>query len=534
MAKRPPVRGQRIQGADRSRAYILLTAAGLIVIVLGAALWMVFAQGSGGPASRHISSSHHPQPTATSVKKINTPVSPLLFGTNLGLFNSNDQVLTSSTARILLQQLHMRIIRMPLRSSLSEATEIAAAQAIKSLGAIPLVVLHGARDSDALSIDTRMIRDMNHIFGNSTVYYEYGNEDDWNGVDVTGYTNSWNAIIPQLKRIALNGQFVGPVNYQYDRTYLTTFLQNAHPRPDEISWHEYTCDDSWAKDVCIAHIDNWTNHIVDARAAMTATIGTALPIMITEWNYAPNAVPNDGKINDSSFMTTWTTKAMQTLAANRIFASMQYSCTNTVISLIGDNNALTTQGQIIQSQYQQMIIAGRQPAALSTAAAGQSQSTPTSTLQQYSAFSFEDGGTDGWFGHGGEISAVQNSTAFAISGKHSLQVTLMNIVNGDFPYVAVGSSNLASYPISGQTITMYLYMPSNSVNLSAKIFVMDNAYHWFSPGGFTLLSAGAWNRLTYTLPPSINGEPRMLGIQFTSPVNAVATSNVYVDGVSWK
>jgi hypothetical protein len=491
---------------------------------------MIFAQGSDGSTSKHISSSH---PTATTGTKINTPVSPLLFGTNLGLFNSNDQVLTSSTARSLLQQIHMRIIRMPLRSSLAEATEIAAAQAIKSLGATPLVVLHGARDSDALNIDTRMIRDMNRIFGKSTVYYEYGNEDDWNGVDVTGYTNSWNAIIPQLKRMALNGQFVGPVNYQYDRTYLTTFLQNAHPRPDEISWHEYTCDDSWAKNVCIAHIDNWTNHIVDARTAMMATIGTALPIMITEWNYAPNAVPNDGKINDASFMTTWTTKALQTLAANRIFASMQYSCTNTVISLIGDNNALTTQGHILQSEYQQIIIAGQQPDASSTSVAGQPQSTATSTLQQYSAFSFEDGSTDGWYGHGGEVSAVQNSTAFAMSGKHSLQVTLTNIVNGDFPYVAVGSSNLASYPVSGQTITMYLYMRSNSVNLSAKIFVMDNAYHWFS-AGFTLLSAGTWNRLTYTLPPSINGEPRMLGIQFTSPVNAAATSNVYVDAVSWK
>src|SRR5205807_10197498 len=132
-------------------------------------------------------------------------------------------------------------------------------------------------------------------------------------------------------------------------------------------------------------------------------------IMITEWNYAPNAVPNDGKINDASFMTTWTTKALQTLAANRIFASMQYSCTNTVISLIGDNNILTTQGHILQSEYQQMIIAGQQPAASPTAVAGQPQSTPTSTLQQYSAFSFEDGSTDGWSGHGGEISTVQNS-----------------------------------------------------------------------------------------------------------------------------
>src|SRR5438270_4086149 len=178
--------------------------------------------------------------------------------------------------------MHMRIIRMPVRSSLSEATEIAAAQIIKSVGAIPLVVLRGAVDSTVLADDTRIVNDLNRIFGNGIVYYEYGNEEDLLGVNVTRYTASWNAIVPQLKRIALHGQFVGPVNFQYDRPYLTSFLQNANPRPDEVSWHEYTCDDSWTNDICISHIDHWPNHISDSRVAMTAAIGITLPIMITE------------------------------------------------------------------------------------------------------------------------------------------------------------------------------------------------------------------------------------------------------------
>ena len=50
--------------------------------------------------------------------------------------------------------------------------------------------------------------------------------------------------VPQLKRLALNGRFIGPVNYHYDGNYLTTFLQRASPPPDEVSWHEYSCDDS--------------------------------------------------------------------------------------------------------------------------------------------------------------------------------------------------------------------------------------------------------------------------------------------------
>lgn len=285
-----------------------------------------------------------------------TGVSPLLFGTNLGLFDANDMILTSTAAQGLLQQLHARMIRMPVRDTLSEATQVQAAQIIKNLGAIPLVVLEGQDViPNALATDRLIIQDMNRIFGNSIVYYEYGNEEDLLGISMDKYTASWNSLIPQLKPLALNGHFIGPVNYQYDKKYLQYFLQRAQPVPDEISWHEYTCDDKWAASLCISNIDKWTNHFADARAVMNATIGKTLPIMITEWNYAPNAVPNDGKNNDSAFMTTWTTKAFQTLAANRIFASMQYSCTNTAIPMITGNGSITAQGTTFQTQYQNMI-----------------------------------------------------------------------------------------------------------------------------------------------------------------------------------
>ncbi len=486
-------------------------------------------------------------PSATQAQGTQTDatVSPLLFGTNLGLFDSNDQVLNSASTRTALSQMHMRIIRMPVRSSLSEETEIVAAQTIKSIGAIPLVVLRGAVDSTVLADDTRIINDMNHIFGNGVVYYEYGNEEDLLGVNVTRYTASWNAIVPQLKRIAIHGQFVGPVNFQYDRAYLTSFLRNANPRPDEVSWHEYTCDDSWASDICISHIDHWTTHISDARTAMTATIGVALPIMITEWNYAPNAVPNDGKNNNSTFMTTWTTKALQTLAANRVFASMQYSCTDTAIPLINGSGTLTTQGTVFQGQYQQMIVAGQQPPSLSTPiASGSVQAmpttnsstpnpTPTGITNSNAVFSFEDGGTDGWSGHGSQIANVQNSATIGMGDTHSLQVTLTNLANNDYPYVSVGRSNLPNYPQADQTLTAYVYQPANSNSFTAKLFVMDDNYHWFSNNTMVSLTPGQWNRLTFTLPSGISRQPRLVGIQFSNAANIAESGDVYIDQVGW-
>ena len=44
--------------------------------------------------------------------------------------------------------------------------------------------------------------------------------------------------------------------------------------------------------------------------------------------------------------------ALQTLAANKIFAALQYSCTDTAIPLITNGNTLTAQGNIVESTIQ--------------------------------------------------------------------------------------------------------------------------------------------------------------------------------------
>ncbi|HEV2581687.1 MAG TPA: hypothetical protein VGT44_12610 [Ktedonobacteraceae bacterium] len=521
-----------------------LVTLGVSIMLVVVMAWGVVTGRFGGVLAGNFSQS------TNGAVQLAPPVSPYLFGTNLGLFNPNDQVLTSTTTRSILQQMHVRIIRMPLRTGLAESVEVQAAQTIKSMGAVPLVVLHGAVDATVLADDSLVISDMNIVFGHSLVYYEYGNEEDLLGVDANGYTASWNAIVPQLKHLALNGQFIGPVNFQYDGPYLTTFLQNANPRPDEVSWHEYTCDDSWANSICISHIANWTNHINAARAAMTGAIGTALPIMITEWNYAPNAVPNDGKNNNSAFMATWTASALQTLAANGIFASMQYSVTNTAIPMVDGNNTATIQGTTFASQYQAMINGGQrppvptpgQPQPTSPAGGygnGSGGVTPQPTTQpivtnQYSSFTFEDGGIDGWSGRG-EVSQVLNSSSVSMSGgKHSLQVTLTNMGQGDYPFATCGGSYLSSYPKAGQTITAYLYLPANSSNIMAKLFVMDSQFHWFDPGDMVTLIPGTWNRLTFSLPANVStGQMRQIGVQFNTGDTNPVSGTVYIDNIGW-
>lgn len=346
----------------RRIAFMLLSVALVLLVVVGV---VVFNSINASKETKITS-----QPTTTPVQKgtvnstptSNIGTSPLLFGTNLGLFTENDQVVTSASTRALMQQLHIRIVRVPMRTHLPNGVEIQAAQAVKSIGAIPLIVLTGLRNPNLLADDMRMIKDMNGVFGESLVYYEFGNEDDWNGITISQYTDGWNTYIPQFKRMALNGKFVGPVSYEYNHDNLTTYLQAAKPRPDAISWHEYTCSYKEAADNCLANLDRWNTHISDGRSVMRSALGSELPIMITEWNYAAdqsiqqNGLPlDDGKYNNSSFITAWTTKALGILAANQVFASMQYSVTNTALPLITFNNALTQQGLTFQSLYQKMV-----------------------------------------------------------------------------------------------------------------------------------------------------------------------------------
>jgi hypothetical protein len=304
-------------------------------------------------------------PTVAATPTPANKLSPLIFGTNMGLFTANDQVITSPGTQNLMQQMHVQIVRMPTRSSLSDAVNMQAAQAIKAINAVPLVALRGSQSpnvAQVLADDTRMINVMNQVFPDTTVYYEFGNEDDLNGIHIADYITRWNLLVPQLKKLTPHGKWIGPVSFQYNHKNINEFLLQANPRADAISWHEYTCSDKNTPDKCLAGIDKWPAHISDANQTMQSAIHTKLPIMITEWNYASdqsiqsNGQPyNDGMWNNDAFMKQWTTKAIQTLANNNVFASMQYSVTNTAIPMISNGGTMTAQGSTFQSLYEQMI-----------------------------------------------------------------------------------------------------------------------------------------------------------------------------------
>lgn len=282
---------------------------------------------------------------------------PLTYGTNLALYDANDQVLSNPSSQLLLKQRHMPIIRMPFRRFIDDIDEVRALRAIQYIGAVPDVIVFGPDDANSLEDDRRVIQIVRNVYGDGLVYVEFGNEPDVAGIGPTAYATAWNLVVPALKAEAPTYRFVGPSVSGAEFDYITAFDRLARPHPDANSWHEYACSASSSDADCIAGVAGWTQHVQHIRAAASAEIGSPVPLIITEWNLDSNPDP---RIADAAFMSTWTQVALNALSragSSGLVAAMQYCVAgNNNFELIAPDNSMTPEGKAF---FQAMAAAPR-------------------------------------------------------------------------------------------------------------------------------------------------------------------------------
>ena len=517
-----------ISTLDKSTPFIAVL---FNLIVLVAVVWMTQSK-TTLPFSAHQSSTQvHTTAPALNTITNNKNISPLIFGTNMALFHENDEVLKSATTRQLLKDIGVRVIRMPTRASLSPQTEVQAAQAIKEIGAVPLVVISGpeSKEGSLLDTDENILSLLMPVFGNELVYFEFGNESDLNGVNADQYVASWNLVIPSLKEKFPNARFIAPDNYQFSRRYLKTFLQHAQPLPDGVSWHEYTCSVNWTADFCLSLLNMWPIHFAQARAAMREAIGKELPIWISEWNYAAdqqvnNGQPiNDGKYNNPIFMRNWTTLAMQMLIENRVFAALQYFSTNQPMALVS-RDKISYEGAVFQQEYQNVMVKGISPPVMTVS---EPPATPPKTPL---TVSFQNGVSTGWSTVGAGITQPVISSEKSFAGPYSLKITLSNASEDSFPSVNISHNNLAKIPGPGQMINAYVYADNKAALVNAKLYVAEPNGSWLFSGDIAL-TPGQWNKVWYALPVNFNAQVAYVGIQFFTSHPGVS-NNVYIGGLN--
>lgn len=87
-------------------------------------------------------------------------------------------------------------------------------------------------------------------------------------------------------------------------------------------------------------------------------------------------------------------------------------------------------------------------------------------------------------------------------------------------------------PAAGQTVTVYLYVPSGTADsISTKLYVQDPKFTWRTATATVVPARGSWVELAFT-PSGHSGNALQLGVQFQeTPYSSPATG--YLDAVDW-
>ena len=138
--------------------------------------------------------------------------------------------------------------------------------------------------------------------------YELGNEPDKSSMQ--DYINSWNSLIPQLRKINPAAKFIGPVvaDYAQVRPFLAA-VKASGVLPDAISFHWYPCGTDDSLDACLGKVSTFEQVTAQVKQWVRETLGKDLPVGITEWNYNSDNPPT-AYGNDPSFITQFTTSAL--------------------------------------------------------------------------------------------------------------------------------------------------------------------------------------------------------------------------------
>ncbi|MEU6539515.1 hypothetical protein [Streptomyces sp. NPDC047000] len=433
-----------------------------------------------------------PSGTAAPGTAAATASDPLL-GVNMSFFDGADHLATDSATQTLFRGWGTPMVRVPLRSAFDDGTAVTDAQlltalrGVQAVGAAPVLILHGPgggrTDADITTSDSHLLDLVHQVFGNSTAYLEFGNEPDLGSATAEAYAASWSAVIPTLKSLypSADYQFVGPDTSRVDGTYadyIGTFLANASPAPDLLSWHEYVCDTTasgW-QSTCTSHLANWQTHVTNVENIVSATIGRTLDYLISEWNIDADSAGQAYTSANTAYLSTWTTQAIATLRAlsPAPAGAMIYTATDHGdFALVKGSTTLTTQGTAFQ-------------AAIGTGGGGTTP-PPSSGV----TVGFEDGTTQNWSGYYGNANPAV-TTDLAYEGTHALRFTLNS---GGHTAVGTGTNLSAVQP--GSTITYHVYAAQSGTTVTP--FVRDKNYSPTSVGPVAL-PAGRWTTVTWTVP----------------------------------
>lgn len=156
---------------------------------------------------------------------------------------------------------------------------------------------------------------------------------------------------------------------------------------------------------------------------------------------------------------------------------------------------------------------------------------PTQAVSPFPTYySFEDG-TDNWTSQG-HVLHLEKSDEYARQGRSSLKVTFRPANAQDYPFVRVDPqyANPLHPLTAGQTIVLYVYVPTTPPVITVQAFIQGNS-PWTSDPQVSTIPPHTWIKVSYTLPATV-GAITWVGVQLSStPRNVLST--IYLDAVGW-
>ncbi len=176
----------------------------------------------------------------------------------------------------------------------------------------------------------------------------------------SGYVSKWNSMIPQLKKMAINGKFGGPTLYTndtllLDTKYIAYFVHHANPKPDFISWHFYVGQSYYSTATLKSKIAILGNEVKQVKAAIQANGDKVPPMFISEWNYAGSNKPPNAS---SAFLHTYVQLMYNEMVKDNIAGSAIFTTTDFgqfPPYLLINNQKVTGEGDQLMKSYETYV-----------------------------------------------------------------------------------------------------------------------------------------------------------------------------------
>lgn len=156
--------------------------------------------------------------------------------------------------------------------------------AIKSIGAEPVVVIYTKSSIDAANLVKHFNKDTN----NPVKYWIVGNEPNINGYSVQSYSTYFNQDYDAMKAIDPTIKIGGGTTAWYDQTWLQQFLQLSGSKVDFVDFHGYPQQGTVAGDYTklFQNADGYGKDLTSLQAVIKATVparASQITVQVGEW-----------------------------------------------------------------------------------------------------------------------------------------------------------------------------------------------------------------------------------------------------------